>query len=173
MNLFFDRMETPLGDIVLSFDKAGKIYSLDWKNPGRSATHSAERYYKNLQLEHQALPPKISNALHAYFDGDLKTIEGLAIHLDGTPFQNSVWRALCEIPVGEVCSYVDIAKKLNNPGAMRAVGMANNANPISIIVPCHRVIGADGKMVGYGSGVDRKKWLLRHEGYLDQQPALF
>ena len=102
--------------------------------------------------------------LTEYFDGRRKSFD-LPLSRHGTPFQMAVWAALCDIPYGETRSYIDIARQLGKPGGARAVGMANNRNPISIIVPCHRVIGADGKLVGYGGGLDRKAYLLRLEGH--------
>lgn len=100
--------------------------------------------------------------LEQYFSGDRKTFD-LDLDLSGTAFQKSVWIELLNIPFGETESYINIAKKLGNPNKLRAVGNANGKNPVSIIVPCHRVIGADGKLVGYGGGLWRKKWLLEHE----------
>ncbi len=94
-----------------------------------------------------------------YFEGKRESFE-LPIRLDGTEFQKKVWNALCGIPYGETRSYKEIAKAIGNEKAVRAVGMANNRNPISIIVPCHRVIGSDGKLVGYGGGLDAKEHLL-------------
>ena len=101
--------------------------------------------------------------LIAYFEGRLRTFD-LPVDLRGTPFQQAVWRALRDIPFGETRSYGEIARAVGNPRASRAVGMANNRNPISIIVPCHRVIGADGSLTGYGGGLDVKRFLLRLEG---------
>jgi methylated-DNA-[protein]-cysteine S-methyltransferase len=100
--------------------------------------------------------------LHEYFKGRRETFS-LKLLLRGTPFQKLVWQQLKKIPYGEVVSYGDIAKAIGRPRAYRAVGGANNKNPIGIIIPCHRVIGSDGKLVGYGSGVWRKDWLLKHE----------
>ncbi len=102
------------------------------------------------------------NQLQAYFDGKLKEFD-LPLKFEGTEFQISVWQALQQIPYGETASYLQIAKKIDRPRAVRGVGGANHRNPISIIVPCHRVIGANGKLVGYGGGMWRKQWLLEHE----------
>jgi methylated-DNA-[protein]-cysteine S-methyltransferase len=87
----------------------------------------------------------------------------LPLRLEGTPFQQRVWESLTEIPYGETWSYGELAKRIGNPNASRAVGLANGSNPIAILVPCHRVIGADGSLTGYGGGLDRKRWLLSHE----------
>jgi methylated-DNA-[protein]-cysteine S-methyltransferase len=101
--------------------------------------------------------------LNAYFAGDLKEFD-LSLAPVGTPFQKIVWKALLDIPFGMTESYGSLAKRIGHDGAARAVGLANGHNPIGIIVPCHRVIGADGSLTGYGGGLDRKEWLLRHEG---------
>lgn len=101
----------------------------------------------------------IARQLAEYFAGQRRTFD-LPLHLDGTPFQQRVWAALQEIPYGETTSYGALARRIGNPGASRAVGMANGRNPISIIVPCHRVVAADGGLGGYGWGTPRKEWLL-------------
>lgn len=101
-------------------------------------------------------------ALRAYFDGG--PLPEVSFDMVGTPFQIQVWRALQEIPFGKTWSYKELAIHLGDAKKVRAVGMANNKNPLSILVPCHRVIGADGKLVGYASGLERKRWLLDHEG---------
>ena len=100
--------------------------------------------------------------LNAYFDGTL-TVFDLPLYMEGTPFRLKCWEALCTIPYGETISYSDQAQRIGQPKAVRAVGGANHHNPISIVVPCHRVIGADGSLTGYGGGIDRKEWLLMHE----------
>lgn len=100
--------------------------------------------------------------LNAYFSGELTDFE-LSMEMRGTDFQRRVWAALCEIPYGETISYGELARQVGNPKASRAVGLANGRNPVAIVVPCHRVIGADGSLTGYGGGLDRKVWLLEHE----------
>jgi len=106
---------------------------------------------------------RIEKAFDRYFAGALGALDALAVDPAGTDFQRSVWRALREIPVGETRSYGEIARRLGNPKAMRAVGLANGQNPIALAIPCHRVIGADGSLTGYGGGMERKRWLLAHE----------
>ena len=108
-------------------------------------------------------PGGVSSALKAYFDGELTAIDGLAVCADGTPFQQTVWRALRDIPCGQTISYSTLARRIGRPTAVRAVGLANGSNPVGIVVPCHRVIGANGTLTGYGGGLDRKRWLLAHE----------
>jgi methylated-DNA-[protein]-cysteine S-methyltransferase len=104
----------------------------------------------------------VAAQLDAYFAGEL-TIFDVEVDLRGTEFQQRVWAELCEIPYGETISYGELAARIGNANASRAVGLANGRNPISIIVPCHRVIGADGSLTGYGGGLERKTWLLEHE----------
>ncbi|MFP3987033.1 methylated-DNA--[protein]-cysteine S-methyltransferase [Streptomyces sp. E11-3] len=106
---------------------------------------------------------EVVRQLRAYFAGDLKEFD-LPLRLDGTPFQRSVWAGLREIPYGETRSYGELAEAVGNPGASRAVGLANGKNPIGIIVPCHRVVGANGSLTGYGGGLERKRRLLDFEG---------
>ncbi|WP_422082165.1 methylated-DNA--[protein]-cysteine S-methyltransferase [Ulvibacterium sp.] len=100
--------------------------------------------------------------LKEYFEGERKTFD-VPLFFNGTEFNKTVWRQLLQIDFGETASYMDVAKKINNPRAVRAVGLANNRNPIAIICPCHRVIGSNGKLVGFGGGLEKKDWLLRHE----------
>lgn len=100
--------------------------------------------------------------LQAYFAGELRDFD-LPLAAEGTPFQQRVWRALCDIAYGETISYGELARRIGQPTASRAVGLANGQNPIAIVVPCHRVIGADGSLTGYGGGLERKRWLLAHE----------
>lgn len=109
-------------------------------------------------------PSAAADAVKAYLAGDLTAIDSLAVETGGTEFQQKVWAALRTIPVGETRSYLDIATAAGDPKATRAVGTANGANPVWLIVPCHRVIRADGNLGGYGGGLDRKAWLLAHEG---------
>jgi methylated-DNA-[protein]-cysteine S-methyltransferase len=105
----------------------------------------------------------VIDQLSAYFDGDRTTFD-LPTKLDGTEFQRAVWAALCEIPFGETVSYAELARRVGRPDAMRAVGQANGRNPLAVVVPCHRVVAADGTLGGYGGGLARKRWLLDHEG---------
>jgi methylated-DNA-[protein]-cysteine S-methyltransferase len=102
-------------------------------------------------------------ALQAYFDGDLVAIDSLLIRTNGTDFQRAVWEALRHIAPCETISYGMLAARIGQPAAMRAVGLATGANPIAIVVPCHRVIGKNGALTGYGGGLERKRWLLTHE----------
>ncbi len=166
--LLYDHVDSPLGPFTLVADDGGRLVAAGWTDDatdGRTAGRLrifAER--PDAEFTRAANPGGLTVALGAYFDGDLAAIEKVAIaESAGTPFQRSVWRALRGIPCGESRSYGDIARAIGRPSAVRAVGLANGSNPICIVVPCHRVIGASGKLVGYGGGVERKRWLLAHE----------
>lgn len=148
MTLYYDHFETPLGlmEICAGEQALESIYFVDRTNVPRS--NSITDLAKCQMLE--------------YFNGDLENFD-LPMAPEGTAFQQQVWRALSTIEYGKTCSYSDIANMLNNPKAVRAVGSANGKNPMTIVVPCHRVIGANGSLTGYASGVERKAWLLNHE----------
>lgn len=122
---------------------------------------TTHRPYEGIEQE-TALIKEANRQLSEYLKGERKAFD-LPLNPKGTDFQKRVWRALCDIPYGETRSYKQIAEAIGNPKAVRAVGMANNRNPITIVVPCHRVIGADGKLVGYGGGLEMKDFLLRLE----------
>lgn len=106
---------------------------------------------------------KVRSALQAYFDGECTAIDQLDVRTCGTLFERMVWHALRTIPFGQTSTYGAVARQIKRPKAARAVGLANGRNPIALVVPCHRVIGSGGKLVGYGAGLDRKRWLLAHE----------
>lgn len=122
-------------------------------------------------------PSGIAGALRRYFDGDLDALDGVPVRFDrGTPFQQEVWHALRTIPVGETISYAELAHRVGRPTGFRAVGAANGRNPVAIVVPCHRVIAADGTLGGYSGGLGNKRWLLAHEGVEvkgEPEPSLF
>lgn len=105
-----------------------------------------------------------AGAVRRYVAGDVDALDGIGVDVRGTPFQRRVWDALRTIPVGTTCSYGELAARVGAPGAVRAVGTANGANPVWLVVPCHRVVRSDGSLGGYGGGLDRKAWLLAHEG---------
>jgi methylated-DNA-[protein]-cysteine S-methyltransferase len=110
-------------------------------------------------------PARIVDRVQRYFAGDVHALDDVLVRFDrGTPFQRDVWAALRTIPVGETISYAELARRVGRPGAFRAVGAANGQNPVGVVVPCHRVIAADGTLGGYAGGLDRKRWLLAHEG---------
>lgn len=165
LHVFSDKMKTPLGDLILLADESGNLRAIEWADHEDSIPASLSRRDRSMQItmESRANPFGFTAAMEAYFAGDIESIQSLPVWTTGTPFQKSVWTAVRSIPAGETTSYGSLAKKLGVPTAVRAVGLANGANPISIVVPCHRVIGANGSLTGYGGGLHRKRWLLEHE----------
>ncbi|MBK8159244.1 MAG: methylated-DNA--[protein]-cysteine S-methyltransferase [Rhodospirillaceae bacterium] len=165
LKLLIDRMATPIGELVVIADENGRLRAVDWSDHEPRmltllARHCGRAGYT---LTRQPDPGGLSTALRAYFKGDLGAINKLKVETDGTDFQRAVWRQLRLIPCGKTISYADLAQRVEKPKAVRAVGLANGSNPISIVVPCHRVIGSDGSLTGYGGGLHRKQWLLEHE----------
>jgi methylated-DNA-[protein]-cysteine S-methyltransferase len=162
--LVLDHFDTPIGVAILATDEAGFLRALDWSDFESRQRRLMARYNGAVTVETGAAPPPVRAALTAYFDGDLAALARIPWRAGGTAFQLSCWRALCEIPAGTTSSYGQQAARIGKPKAVRAVGLANGANPIGLVVPCHRVIGANGTLTGYGGGLWRKRWLLRHEG---------
>jgi methylated-DNA-[protein]-cysteine S-methyltransferase len=161
--LHIDHIETPIGLLAVVVDIAGHLRAAGWTD-GHARMERLLRDERGARPIPARDPGGVSTAVRAYFAGDLRGIERLPLSFDaGTEFQLRVWQALREIPCGETCSYGQLARRIGSPTAVRAVGLANGANPIGIVVPCHRVIGADGSLTGYGGGVERKRWLLEHE----------
>ena len=150
----FVLVESPLGPLLLAAEDGA--LTLLWMSP------LPEREQGAVDPRNRTVLAAAGEQLDAYFTGELTTFD-LPLAPRGTPFQQCVWAALVEIPFGETVSYGSLATRLGRPGAARAVGLANGSNPISIIIPCHRVIGSDGRLTGYGGGIDRKAWLLDHE----------
>lgn len=161
-------INAPMGPMMIVTDEQGALRALEWTDLEGRMTRLLNRQYRGIEinLRHDTAPAHIVSALSAYFDGALTALNKLETVVGGTQFQRSVWAALRTIPVGQTRSYSDIAIAIGNPKGVRAIGLANGANPIGIVVPCHRVIGANGSMTGYGGGLERKQWLLRHEGAL-------
>ena len=159
-----DRLPTPIGMALLVTDATGVLRALDWEEFAPCMEELLRLQYGALDLKDARAPREVRSALTAYFKGDLDRLKAIRWRVAGTPFQRKVWTALPEIPAGTTLSYGALAAKLNVPTAMRAVGHANGSNPISVVVPCHRLIGASGSLVKYGGGLERKRWLLEHEG---------
>lgn len=161
-----EQLDTPTGRMLIVTDEQCRLRALDWEDHAARMQQLFNRHYRDPVLRsHRRLPkshPKA--ALAAYFDGDFETISAVVTETRGTDFQRQVWAALRRIPVGRAISYGKLAATIGRPSAVRAVGTANGANPIPVVVPCHRVIGADGSLTGFGGGLDRKRWLLAHEG---------
>ncbi len=165
--LFLDQIATPVGPLLLVTDERGVLRSLAFGDDEAGTREILRRQYgAGIVLAPGAAPIAIRAALAAYFAGDLAALGGILWATGGTPFQRAVWGALAEIPAGTTTSYGALAATIGSPKAVRAVGLANGANPIAIVLPCHRVIGSDGALTGYGGGLERKRWLLAHEGVL-------
>jgi methylated-DNA-[protein]-cysteine S-methyltransferase len=163
-NFFLEHLETPTGSMRVVTDEGGHLRALDWEDHASRMRELIHRYYgAETQLHDAPRRSKAARALADYFAGDLDAIADLPTAANGTAFQLSVWAALRQIPVGQTVSYGELAARIGRPKAVRAVGLANGANPIAVVVPCHRVIGADASLTGYGGGLDRKRWLLAHE----------
>jgi methylated-DNA-[protein]-cysteine S-methyltransferase len=165
IRLRLDHIDTPIGQLALVADDAGRLRVANFTD-GHSRMERLLRSYSTdplYKLVPASNPGGLSRAVRAYFAGDFTAIDGLPVEAGGTAFQSAVWRALCQIPCGETRSYGQIARQIGHPAAVRAVGLANGSNPVGIVVPCHRVIGSDGSLTGYGGGVERKRWLLAHE----------
>lgn len=159
-----DRMTTPIGVALLVTDAEGRLCALDWADfEDRMAQLMRQQFGDSVLVEGSA-PAHVRDALSAYFAKGKDRLGAIRCRFGGTPFQREVWSALRDIPAGTTTSYGALAARIARPKAVRAVGHANGSNPISVVVPCHRVIGADGSLTGYGGGLERKKWLLEHEG---------
>ena len=159
-----DRLETPIGVALLVTDADGVLRALDWEDYEARMKDLLRLQYGATVLKHARAPKHMRAALTGYFKGDLVRLKTIQWRVAGTPFQHKVWTALPKIPAGTTMSYGALAAKLGTPNAMRAVGHANGSNPISVVVPCHRLIGANGALIKYGGGLRRKRWLLEHEG---------
>lgn len=159
-----DRLVTPIGIALLVTDADGALRALDWADYEHRMRELLRLHYGVVDLSEQPAPTQMRAALSGYFEGDLGQLSGVAWRIAGTSFQRKVWTALARIPAGTTMSYGALAAKIGMPKAIRAVGHANGSNPISVVLPCHRLIGADGSLVKYGGGLERKRWLLRHEG---------
>ena len=155
-----DRLATPIGIALLVTDAAGALRALDWEDYEHRMRELLRLHYGVVELNDQPAPAAMRTALSGYFDGDLGQLSGIAWRIAGTPFQQKVWNALAQIPAGTTMSYGALAARIDTPRAIRAVGHANGSNPISVVLPCHRLIGADGSLTGFGGGLHVKRYLL-------------
>ncbi len=160
-----ERFDTPTGWMLLVTDAEQRLRAAEWEDKSDRLERSLRLHYGENGFQLQPLrgssPARL--ALEAYFEGELTAIEAIRTQTRGSDFQRSVWAALRAIPMGTTVSYGQLATRIGRPAAVRAVGAANGANPIPVIVPCHRVIGADASLTGFGGGLERKRWLLAHE----------
>ena len=166
-----DRLPTPIGTALLVTDAGGVLCALDWDEHEPRMKELLRLQYGAVTLSNARAPAEIRTALTDYFRGDLDRLKAIKWRVAGTPFQRKVWTALPKIPAGTTMSYGALAAQLDMPRAMRAVGHANGSNPLSVVLPCHRLIGAGGSLVKYGGGLERKRWLLAHEGVVLTAPG--
>jgi methylated-DNA-[protein]-cysteine S-methyltransferase len=160
--LWLDEVSSPLGPIaIVGTDRA--LCALDFAPLRASLLERLRARFGPVTLATRR-DGGCAGRLHAYFEGALDALDAVLVDPGGTPFQRQVWSALRTIPPGTTVTYTTLAERLGQPRAIRAVGLANSRNPISLVIPCHRVIGAGGHLTGYGGGIWRKRWLLEHEG---------
>ena len=162
--LTLDRVATPVGEVLLVTDGDGAVRALDFADYEDRMRRLLARHAPGAVVVEGRAPGTARSAVEAWFGGDLTALDGLTVRTGGTDFQRTVWAALRAIPVGETRSYGQLAAAVGAPRAVRAAGLANGQNPVAVIVPCHRVIGANGTLTGYAGGLERKRWLLAHEG---------
>jgi methylated-DNA-[protein]-cysteine S-methyltransferase len=160
--LTLDRLATPIGTALLVTDEAGVLRAFNWTDYEAAMRAWLARRYPAAPLAEGRSPAR--PAFEAYFAGDLAAVDGIEWYGEGTAFQRKVWETLCGIPAGQTITYAELARRIGRPTAVRAVGLANGSNPVAVVAPCHRVIGSDGTLTGYGGGLHRKRWLLAHEG---------
>lgn len=158
-----DTMNTPLGTAILIADEAGALRMHRWEDPAETWRREFHRRYGGIELVAQRNPFGHVAALEHYYNGEITALDTIPVAFAGTPFQQKVWHALRTIAGGTTLSYGALARRIGAPNAVRAVGLANGSNPIGVVIPCHRVIGSDGSLTGYGGGLARKRWLLEHE----------
>jgi len=160
-----DRVSSPLGTILLVCDDEDRLRALNFEEFEERTRNVLRRHYgeDGYTLTAGRAASGVRDALDAFFAGELDAIGSIPVRTGGTEFQLRVWAALRRIPAGATTSYGELAHSIGSPGASRAVGLANGANPVGVVVPCHRVIGANGTLTGYGGGLERKRWLLAHE----------
>jgi methylated-DNA-[protein]-cysteine S-methyltransferase len=158
-----DTMTTPLGTVILIADETGALRLHVWEDPTERWRQEFHRRHHDAELVSQRDPFGHIAALERYYSGKIAALDTIPVVFAGTPFQKKVWTALRTIAGGTTMSYGGLAKRIGAPNAVRAVGLANGSNPIGVVIPCHRVIGSDGSLTGYGGGLARKRWLLEHE----------
>ncbi len=166
-HLYEEHLASPVGTITILTDSDGVLRVLEFEDHMARMERLLRRQYpRGWQIAPAERTSDAARAMAAYFAGDLRAIDTLATATGGTAFQRAVWAALRDVGCGRTVAYAEIAAAIGRPSAMRAVGLANGSNPIAIVVPCHRIIGRSGALTGYGGGLERKRWLLAHEGVL-------
>jgi methylated-DNA-[protein]-cysteine S-methyltransferase len=156
-------VESPVGSLTLAV-RGGRLCLLHFGSDIANVRATLVRWYPEETVREGPSVDAVVGMLERYFGGEITAIDDIEVEMNGTPFQRRVWAALREVRAGSTASYSEIARRIGAPAAVRAVGAANGANPVALVVPCHRIVGANGSLTGYGGGLDRKQWLLRHEG---------
>ncbi len=164
IDLLLDRVDSPVGELLVVSD-GNALLALDYAGYEPRMEALLRRRFGEIGLRPARDPCAINSRLNAYFEGDLSAIEPIPVGTGGTSFQHEVWSELRRIAPGSSITYGELAARLGrSPTASRADGLANSLNPIAIVIPCHRVIGANAQLTGYAGGLERKDWLLHHEG---------
>jgi methylated-DNA-[protein]-cysteine S-methyltransferase len=154
---------SPIGELTVAA-RGSKVCLVHFGAVNTYVRTALARWYPDGRVEPGPDPGGVLNVLARYFGGDLASLDEVDVELHGTSFQQRVWLALRTITAGTTASYAELAGRVGAPSAVRAVGAANGANPVALVLPCHRIIGSNGSLTGYGGGLDRKRWLLDHEG---------
>jgi methylated-DNA-[protein]-cysteine S-methyltransferase len=172
LKFFSDTLDTPIGELIYACDPEGALRMIDWSDHNPRGQRLLDLHYGKgaYALIPQRDPLGLTTRLAAYFAGEIHVIDDIPTATAGTAFQRDVWCVLRAIPAAQTVSYGQLAQRIGRPRAVRAVGLANGSNPVGVVVPCHRVIGANGSLTGYGGGLHRKKWLLAHERAHNKQP---
>ena len=167
LDFVINRIDTPIGEMLIVADRDGNVRAVDWADYTVRMHRLLRLHYgeNGFKLNSTDQMSALANALGSYFAGELHSIDSLPVRTAGTPFQRELWQALRNIACGTTISYTELAQRIGRPTAVRAVGLANGSNPVGIVVPCHRVIGSNGSLTGFGGGIERKRWLLQHEGW--------
>lgn len=161
--LLIDKIASPIGTILLVTNET-QLCALDYEDYEQRMIKLLRRRFEHIHFKDADDPCGFSSRLRTYLKGEVRCLDDLPVNPGGTPFQRQIWTALRSIPSGTVMTYGELAKHLKRPTAYRAVGMTNSLNPIAIVIPCHRLVGANGSLTGYAGGLERKRWLLEHEG---------
>ena len=156
-------LDTPIGTLTIAAS-GGRVCLVHFGADDERVRAMLRGWYPDSAVQDDDDPAGAATVLERYFRGDLDSLDSLDVELHGTPFQQRVWLALRSVNAGTTMSYGELARRVGAPAAVRAVGAANGANPVAIVLPCHRIIGSNGSLTGYGGGLERKGWLLEHEG---------
>jgi methylated-DNA-[protein]-cysteine S-methyltransferase len=156
-------IDTPVGKLTIAAN-GSRVCLVHFGDATDRVRSTLASWYPGSTIELAADPAGAATVLRRYFDGDLGSLDEVDVELHGTAFQQRVWMALRTVTAGTTLSYAELAQRVDSPSAVRAVGAANGANPVAVVLPCHRIIGSNGSLTGYGGGLDRKRWLLDHEG---------